>query len=232
MRMTRLSICLLVSLLAATLWSERANAVRWTPQPAQASSSSFAALGASETFGVGATPRTQGFAYIVGRKLHAARVAVLGISGATIRQAYAPELRRALSLRPSLSTLFFGFNDIAQGVTLPSFLRDLSRMVHALRSTGTQVLVIGLPDVSILPAVRASGITNVRPILDRWNAGMQATAAHNGAGFLNLATSRYSTELASHPEYVSGDGLHPSNIGHARLAQIVVARIRALHLWH
>jgi lysophospholipase L1-like esterase len=57
-----------------------------------------------------------------------------------------------------------------------------------------------------------------------WNAGMRQVAARNGARFLDLGG--YSAELATHPEYVSEDGLHPSNKGHARLAQVVLEAMR------
>jgi lysophospholipase L1-like esterase len=59
---------------------------------------------------------------------------------------------------------------------------------------------------------------------------MRQVARKTGAAFLNL--SSFSQELASHPDYVAADGLHPSNRGHARLAQIVAAAVQLDQLWH
>jgi lysophospholipase L1-like esterase len=58
---------------------------------------------------------------------------------------------------------------------------------------------------------------------------MRKVAKRNGAHFLDL--TEYSSELAAHPEYISADGLHPSNAGHRRLAAVVVQAIRKFGLF-
>jgi lysophospholipase L1-like esterase len=192
---------------------------------------SYAALGASETFGIGANPYTNGYAYHVAHALGARHFVDLGIPGATLHQAYDTEIAGALSSRASLATLFFGFNDIIQGVTIDSFTSDLHDLVLTLQRAHARVLVIALPDLSQLPAVKHS-VPGARQIIDRWNGAMQRVARQAHAAFLDLAISRYSLELAHHPDYISQDGLHPSNRGHARLAQVVVQTIIQDHLWN
>jgi acyl-CoA thioesterase-1 len=216
--------------------SSQPSAVSTVAPPARApqervaspSPGAYAALGASETYGTGASPPTRGYAYLVARALHARTFHNTGIPGAPLSGAYQTELSGALAIRPALATVFFGFNDLRTGVSLDAFLHDLRDMVKTLRSTHAQVLVIGLPDLSVLPAVKAV-VPNAHPIVVQWNTGMQKVARDTGAHFLNL--DAFTRELIRHPRYIARDGLHPSNLGHARLSQAVLAAIRRDRLW-
>jgi acyl-CoA thioesterase I len=196
--------------------------------PPSTSPRAYAALGASETHGDGASPHTNGYAYLVARRLGATEFRDPAISGSTLGAAYGPELSAALAIHPTLCTLFFGFNDLRQGVPLTTFRGQLRRLSTSLRAHGCRVLIIGLPNLSLLPAVRAF-FPDLGGIIAQWNGAMHAVAQETGAHFLDLR--RYSRELAAHPEYISADGLHPSNLGHARLADVVVAAVRRSDLW-
>ena len=194
--------------------------------PGRAPGVAYAALGASETFGVGANPVTNGYAYLVRDSLHldAAHFADTGIPGTQLGDAYQTELTNALSIQPTVCTVFFGANDIRGGVTLAQFSRDLDDLVATLRRANAHVLVIGLPRLENLPAVRALHISGIDALVTQWNASMQAIAGKQGAAFLNLDT--FTSEIVAHPEDIAQDGLHPSNQGHARLAQIVYAALQ------
>jgi acyl-CoA thioesterase-1 len=194
------------------------------PRPA-----SYAALGASETYGMGAVPTTKGYAYLVKRALHARHFVDLGIPGTTLAQGYDTELTNALAARPALCTVFFGVNDLRARASRQAFLHDLHDLVATLRRSGARVLIVGMPDLSLLPAVARLRLPGVRAIVASWNAGMKGVARETGARFLDLR--RFDRELAAHPEYISPDGLHPSNAGHARLAAVVLQAIRADRLW-
>jgi acyl-CoA thioesterase-1 len=191
---------------------------------------SYAALGASETYGVGAIPHTSGYAYVVAKALHAHPYVDTGIPGTTVNAGYQSELTTALGNRPSLATVFFGVNDLRAGVSRQSFLSDTRDLVETLRQEGAQVIIIGVPDVSLLPAVRRQHIAGVAGIVSSWNGGMQRIARQTGSKYLDLAA--FGKEMATHPGYVASDGLHPSTRGHARLAQVVLTAIRRWHLWH
>jgi lysophospholipase L1-like esterase len=164
----------------------------------------------------------------VARALHTRHFRDVGIPGTTLHDAYDAELAEALALRPGLATVFFGYNDIQAHVSLSSFLGDLRDLALTLRSARAHVLIIGLPDLSFVPAA-ALVLAQLHLNLAAWNTGMRAIARQTGASFLDL--SSFSQELASHPGYISSDGLHPSNRGHARLAQVIVAAIRQDRLW-
>jgi acyl-CoA thioesterase-1 len=190
---------------------------------------SYVALGASETYGVGAIPHTSGYAYLVAHALHARSFIDTGIPGTTLNSGYQSELTTALNARPQLCTVFFGVNDFRGGVSRSSFLSDLHDLVVTLRQAHAEVIIIGIPDVSLLPAVRRQHISGLHEIVTSWNAGMRRVARQTGSRYLNL--DAFAGVLASHPGYIAQDGLHPSTAGHARLAGIVLGAIRTWHLW-
>jgi lysophospholipase L1-like esterase len=199
------------------------------PALASALPGSYAALGASETYGVGATPHTRGYAFQVAQQLQARHFLDLGIPGTTLDAGYDTELTRALDIRPSFCTVFFGVNDLRAGITRQSFIQELYDLVASLRRAHAQVLIIGIPDLSLLPAVAQLHVGDLHQIITSWNAGMREVSNRTGAHFLDL--SAFTRELAAHPNYVAADGLHPSNAGHARLAQVVLATVKQEHLW-
>jgi lysophospholipase L1-like esterase len=164
----------------------------------------------------------------VAKALHARHFRDVGIPGSTLHDAYDTELAEALAGRPALATAFFGYNDIVAHVSLSSFLADLHDLVLTLRSARTRVLIIGLPDLTLVPSASVV-LAQLHVAVATWNAGMRRVARQTGASFLDL--SLFSRELATHRAYISSDGLHPSNRGHARLAQVVVAALRQDRLW-
>jgi phospholipase/lecithinase/hemolysin len=97
--------------------------------------------------------------------------------------------------------------------------------VATLRRARAHVLVVGIPDLADLPALRALGGAELVSATRQWNTAMRQVASATGAGFLDLGA--LSQELAAHPEDVAPDGLHPSNLGHARLAAVILAALRA-----
>ena len=57
----------------------------------------------------------------------------------------------------------------------------------------------------------------------QWNAAISAAVTQYGAVLVDL----YPSDLVAHPEYVSGDGFHPSSAGSARLADLFWAQMQA-----
>jgi lysophospholipase L1-like esterase len=199
------------------------------PAPATAGSTrlAYAALGASETYGVGASPISDGYAYRLRDQLRLAAgdFADVAIPGATLADAYQVELTNALTIQPTVSTVFFGVNDIRAGVPLARFTSDLTDLVTTLRRARSQVLVVGIPDLTVLPALRGLRGADLAGLTRDWNAAMRGVAAATGAAFLDLEA--LSAEIATHPEEVAPDGLHPSDAGHARLAAVILAALRS-----
>lgn len=187
----------------------------------------YVALGASETYGVGANPVTNGYAYRLRDQLGLgiSGFADVAIPGATLADAYQPELTNALSVEPTVCTVFFGVNDIRAGVPLTQFASDLTDLVTTLRRARAHVLIVGIPELGDLPALHSFPAAQLAAATQQWNAAVQGVATATQSAFLGLTD--YSHELATHPEEIAADGLHPSNLGHARLAQVILATLRS-----
>lgn len=175
-------------------------------------------------------PYHHGYAYLVSHELATAHFVDVGIPGTTLPAGYEIELTRALAIRPSLCTVFFGVNDLRAGVSRETFVQDLHDLVATLRRAHAQVIIIGLPNLALVPAVAAVHLANLEQVVNSWNGGMRQVARETGAHYFDL--TRYDAEIKIHPNYVAPDGLHPSNAGHARLAQLLVQYVRANRLWH
>jgi len=76
-----------------------------------------------------------------------------------------------------------------------------------------------LPDLTLLPAFagqstsqKAKTVTEIR----RWNTTIAATAARYQVTLVDLFS--HESQLTAHPEYISGDGFHPSPAGYVQLS--------------
>ena len=209
--------------MAATWWTRR-------DEPKEAPRV-YAALGASDTVGVGATrPATEGWAPRVHAGLpEGTQFVNLGISGATLGDIVREELPPALDARPQLVTLWTGVNDLRAGVPLETFTRQLDAVLAAFaRPQGRAeshptVVVLNSPDLALLPVFASLDEAALDATVQTWNAAIAASAARHGAILVDLHAEW--RELAQHPEYISADGFHPSSTGYRRIAELVLAAL-------
>lgn len=184
------------------------------------------ALGASDVVGVGAShPERDGWAAVLA-KLLPGSVALtrLGISGAKAADLRARLLPKAIAAAPDVAVIWTGVNDCVAGVPVDRFTEDLDALVGGLVAAGTRVHVVNLPDVHRLPAFRAYALP-IGFVVGRWQAAVRHVAARHGATPIELGD--HTLELIDHPEYLCGDGFHPSSAGHRRLAEIFARSIGA-----
>jgi acyl-CoA thioesterase I len=207
----------------------------------------YAALGASETVGVGTSdPTRQSFPQLLYLRLP--RTAVyynFGLPGETTSAALKDELPAALAVRPTVATIWFNVDDIAAGVGVADYESRLEQLVGPLRRAGaTQVLIANTPRVERLPAYLACrpnappgvkcalGDVSLPPpeqiaaLVDAYNAAIARVAARHGATVIDLAAQTAAT-LDQHPDYLSADGLHPSAKGAAAIAAAFAAALNA-----
>jgi lysophospholipase L1-like esterase len=205
----------------------------------------YAALGASETVGVGTSdPTRQSFPQLLYLRLP--RTAVyynFGLPGETTSAALKDELPAALAVRPTLATVWFNVDDIAAGVGVGDYESRLDQLVGPLTRAGaTRVLIANTPRVDRLPAYLACrpnpppgvkcalGQVTLPPpeqvvaLVDAYNAAIARVAARHGATVVDLAGQAADT-LDQHPDYLSGDGLHPSAKGAAAIAAAFAAAL-------
>lgn len=199
----------------------------------------YTALGASETYGVGADDRYRQAWPQVFYNDSLPSSAVLynfGIPAATTAQALKDELPAALAVRPTVATVWLNVNDLVQGVSPSDYAVQLRQLVHALRRGGkARVLVANVPDLRQLPAYKAclpnapdTGASCLLPngllpspaqvvdLIDAYNRAIAQVTAQEGATLVDL--NAQSASIAQHPEWISSDGFHPNAAGYLAVA--------------
>jgi acyl-CoA thioesterase I len=196
----------------------------------------YVALGASDAVGVGATnPNTDGYVPRLIARLPKGTYALnLGISGITLDGAIAAELPQALPVHPTLVTVWLAANDFRGCVPLQQYAASLDNLLGQLQTqTAAKVFVANLPDMSLLPAMQngAPGAgsciagetpSQIRTQVIAWNAAIAPIVVAHHDYLVDL----FNSTLADHPEYISGDGFHPSSAGYAVLADLFWAQIQ------
>ena len=203
------------------------------PPSAAAEPRVYVAVGASETVGVGADdPATEAWPRVLrDTTFPSAELVDVGVSGATVRDALANQLKPALAARPDVVTVWLAVNDALSLVPVTDYETQLGRLVHALRRGGrTEVLVGNMPALDQLPAYRAclpgsqvSGVDCVLPLVPSpaqvrrtvadFNAAISRVVEREGAVAVDLSQQ---DDLAG---LTSDDGFHPSTEGHREVAQ-------------
>jgi len=203
----------------------------------------YVAVGASETVGVGADLPEQAWPEVLRRTRLPEGTAFtnVGISGATVGQALAQELPRALALRPTLVTVWLNVNDLISVVPVDRYETQLRQLVHALRRDGAaRVLVANTPPLQILPSYLAcrrnpTGLCAlaaaqppevVSAFVDSYNAAITRVTVAEGAVLVDLhGASLRSQRAGEFGALISGDGFHPSTLGHRAVADIFGAAL-------
>jgi len=189
----------------------------------------YVAIGASDAFGVGTDdPAEDNWPTVLSHLLGSdAHLVNLGIPGETVAEARRTELPVALDAKPSLVTVWLGVNDIVQLVSVQEYETQLKALLRSLQQrTHARVFVGNIPDLTLLSFFAGYDQTALQAIISRWNAAIAQAVAATGASLVDLYAGW--NELAAHPEYIAGDGLHPSTEGAKRLAEVFFSQIRPL----
>jgi lysophospholipase L1-like esterase len=222
-------IIVLATLLAVTA-SSAAPAVRRLPADPSADVI-YVALGDSTVEGVGASSPGHNYVSRLGARLQQRyprlRMANLGVGGATSRDVLVDQLGDAIALRPHLVTLSVGPNDITGRVPVETYARNLEAIFARLAAETEAVIVVNLlPDLAVTPRFRSR---ESAPIVGRlsadFNAVVARTAKRHGALVVDLYRASRK-EVPRHPELLSADGYHPSDLGYARWAELMWEAVR------
>ncbi|WP_051360719.1 GDSL-type esterase/lipase family protein [Desulfuromonas sp. TF] len=189
----------------------------------------YMALGASDAFGIGASPLENGYVYLIDDALEAERgedvdLTNLGVPGALADDILnALEIGLALDVRPDLVTLWTGANDLTQGRSPEDFGADLDAILGLLGEETSALIFVGdLPDLTALPRFVEDPDDDVT--LERvaaFNAVIEDLVARHEARLVRLSTLDVGDELTS-----DVDGFHPSDEGHAQIAELFLQVIR------
>jgi len=200
-------------------------------QQAPKASLIYVAIGASDTFGVGADdPQTQSWpADLTAQIGSGVRLINLGIPSELLHDALSVEVPVALDSHPNLITVWLAVNDIADNVPLASYAHDLDTLLTRLQAGAPQakIALANVPDLTLLPYFSMEDPTALTAKVLAYNAAISAISARHHVILVNLYQQLH--ELSSHPEYISGDGLHPSTLGYQRIAELFYQALQTAH---
>jgi lysophospholipase L1-like esterase len=181
----------------------------------------YTALGASDAFGVGATPLTNGYVYLVEegieqRTAEGVDLDNLGIPGAEIGEIDNLELQLLRTSPPDLITISTGANDLIDGDSIDGFESDLNGMLNKLRTAAPQAVVVlsNIPDLTKVERFVENPDRNVTT--DRllgYNGAITRQASAHNAYLVDLYAIPLNDSLVS-----DVDGFHPNDRGHRVIA--------------
>ncbi|MFL5354310.1 SGNH/GDSL hydrolase family protein [Archangium sp.] len=191
----------------------------------------YAALGASDTVGVGSrAPARENWTARIRAALPENTVYErFARSGITLGEAAKVEVPRAIAFRPTLVTMWLSVNDALGQVPLPTYQKSLQATLELLtRETDAQVVLLNIPDLATLSAAQASPQrrAQLHALVSAWNAAIAAAARPYGPRVLVVDLLPASKQLSQHAEWVSADGFHPSPEGYQKLADLT---LEAMH---
>ena len=192
----------------------------------------YVGLGASDAVGVGAMrPTSDGWVPLVAAGLPEGTPLVnLGVSGATLADVLADQLPVARDAAPRWVTIWPGPNDFRNGVPLSTFAAQLDQLLAALApddvNRSRTVAVVTMPDLRVLPSFSRADAATLDAQVREWNAAIAATVARHASYAVLVDLYGASDEFAAHPEYLSGDGFHPSSAGYRRIADLTLDTLR------
>ena len=190
----------------------------------------LAVLGDSLAAGTGATRAADG----LGPRLAAtltdagapASAHVVAVPGA-VSPDLGPQGVRAAGGPPDVALVVVGGNDLIRGVPLADSVSHLRRAVADLRGAGADVLVVPVPDLSVVAHVPPQ----LRDLVRTASSGLRAaqTGAVLAAGGRVVDPSPATTRrFATDAGLFSADRFHPSSAGYAVLAVDLLPALRAL----
>jgi lysophospholipase L1-like esterase len=219
--------CAMLTFLLAVVACSAQHPANTAQPPAHVSSSgqqyrlTYVAVGASDAYGVGTNDPDRlswptRLSNALGFRVHLIN---LGIPGVTVAQAQQIEQPIAIAAQPDIITVWLAVNDFAAGIPLAAYEQQLRALLTALgQGTHARIFVGNLPNLTLLPYFGNQDPTVLLSQVQQWNAGIAAICAATDTHLVDIF-SRWG-ELADRPEYISGDGLHPSDIGAQRLATL------------
>lgn len=194
----------------------------------QAHTLTYVAIGASDTFGVGANdPYTDNWpsqlTLLLKQPIHLIN---LGVPGMTVHTALNAELPVALDTHPDLVTIWLAVNDLATNVSVADYGHDLDSLLSRLQAVAphARIAVGNVPDLTSVPFFYSYNPVILRQQITSYNNAIASIVGRHHVILVNLSGEGYN--LQEFPQYISRDGLHPSSIGYLQLAELFYAALQ------
>ncbi|MGF1476245.1 MAG: SGNH/GDSL hydrolase family protein [Geminicoccaceae bacterium] len=188
----------------------------------------YTAIGASDAFGIGAVPITDGYVFRIEDALErdGSEVALinLGIPAAnTDRINGAVHIFTKTGVRANLVTVWVGANDLIDGVDVDDFEDELEELLDRVQKGMEAVVVIAnIPDLTELPRFQTEPDPDVTlERVEAYNDVIEEAADDRDIPVVELFAEDIGDELVS-----DVDGFHPNNAGHQEIADAFLVVIR------
>lgn len=189
----------------------------------------YVAIGASDTFGLGADdPQTQSWPDDLAMKLGSGvRLVNLGVPGITLHQALNVEIPVAIDAHPNLVTIWLAVNDLANAVPVANYTHDLDLLISRVQRANihTHIIIANVPDLTLLPYFSGQDPQDLYTQIQDYNNAIAGVVQRHHITLVDLYA--HWRELRSHPEDVSADGLHPSTLGYTQIAELFYQALQA-----
>ncbi|MFL5628329.1 MAG: SGNH/GDSL hydrolase family protein [Ktedonobacteraceae bacterium] len=189
----------------------------------------YVAIGASDTFGIGADdPQTQSWPDDLAAKLGSGvRLVNLGVPNITLHQALNVETPIAIDAHPNLVTIWLAVNDLAYAVPVASYTHDLDLLVSRVQRANahTRIAIANVPDLTLLSYFNGPDPQTLYTQIQDYNNAIASVAHRHHIILVDLYAQW--RELRNHPEDISADGLHPSTLGYTRIAELFYQALQA-----
>ncbi len=182
----------------------------------------YLALGASDATGVGATPLTEGYVFLIKQELDRRVPGVflinLGIPGARI-DLIKEQVRVAkqLGTKANLVTIWTGANDLVHGDDPNIFRQDLRFILETLREhVSKDIVIANLPNLTRLPRFQREPNPRVTvATIKAYNDAIEQEAREVKASLVDLFVQPVREEMV-----FDLDGFHPNDAGHREIARL------------
>nr|WP_240895463.1 GDSL-type esterase/lipase family protein [Kineococcus siccus] len=151
---------------------------------------------------------------------------VLAVPGAVTRD-LGPQVAAACAWPADVALLVVGGNDLVHGAPVEESVAHLERAVADLRAAGADVLVVPVPDLSVVVHVPPP----LRPVVRAAAAALraaQAAAVLRSGGRTVEPSAATTARFAAEPDLFSADRFHPSGAGYGVLAGELLPALAAV----
>jgi lysophospholipase L1-like esterase len=188
--------------------------------------------GDSLALGIGASDSSRGFAFDLFRRVVTLRpgseISNVAIGGTTARDVLRLEIPRLAETEPSVVLIEAGANDAVQRRSAAEFARDYGALVAGVRRAvpHARLVVFTVPDVSVSPIFETGSKRALHKLVVAYNRPVteQAARAHASVADLDAFSLRARGDTL---RYFSADQFHPSDAGHAAIADDAWPVVRA-----
>ncbi|MDB5224317.1 MAG: lysophospholipase [Chitinophagaceae bacterium] len=146
---------------------------------------------------------------------------IIATTGWTTKNLLDALLSTNLPTNYDVVSLLIGVNNQYQGRSIEEYKTEftllLDRAIQYANNRPTHVFVLSIPDYSVMPFANGLDKAKIAAEIDQFNAANKIISLQLGVNYLNItAISR-----ENDPEFIGGDGLHPSGKEYYRWAQLL-----------